>query len=77
MTGRKRSRDVGQVAGALVSSMLEISLKNKVPVVNGLCFSQVMGGDLLKLSERLAYSAANMGALKSAGSDSYAGEHGR
>lgn len=62
-----------KVAGALMKTLLDLSLET--PLVNGLCFSQVFGSDLTSLSERLAVSAVNMGALVQAGLNSYEGGH--
>ena len=62
-----------QVAGALVKTLLDLSLQLKVPVINGLCFSLVMESDLNALGGRLARGAMNMAAVREGAKESYSG----
>lgn len=62
-----------QVGGALVKTLLELSLRLKVPVVNGLCFRGVSAGDASALSGKLARGAVHMANMRDGSMDSYAG----
>lgn len=66
-------RNASQVAGALVKTLLELSLTMKVPLVNGLCFSHVSEGDSNVLSGKLARAAINMAAMREGRKESYSG----
>lgn len=61
------------MAGALVKTLLELSLTTKVPLVNGLCFSHVSEGDSNVLSGKLARAAINMAAMREGRKESYSG----
>lgn len=63
-----------QVGGALVKTLLELSLRLKVPVVNGLCFRGVSAGDASALSGKLARGAVHMANMRDGSKDSYTGE---
>lgn len=52
-----------EVSGALVKTLMELSLRLKVPVVNGLRFSSVSSGDLAPLSVKLAHGAVHMASM--------------
>lgn len=62
-----------QVAGALVKTLLELSLAMQVPIINGLVFSRGSAGDLNALSCKLATSAMDMAAMSEGGKESYTG----
>lgn len=57
-----------------MKSLLELSLRLKVPVVNGLCFRAVSAGDANTLSGKLARGAVHMANMRDGRMDSYTGE---
>ncbi|CAM9273897.1 unnamed protein product [Pylaiella littoralis] len=61
-----------EVGGALVKTLLELSLRLKVPVVNGLCFRAVSSGNTNTLSGKLARGAVHMANMRGGSMDSYA-----
>eukprot|EP00903_Cladosiphon_okamuranus_P013063 g12184.t1 len=60
-----------EVGGALVKTLLELSLSLKVPVVNGLCFRGVSDGDAAVLSGKLARGAIHMASVRDGKKESY------
>lgn len=62
-----------KVGGALVKTLLELSLSLKVPVVNGLCFRAVSEGDAAALSGKLAKGAIHMASVRGGKKESYTG----
>lgn len=57
-----------------MKTLLELSLRLKVPVVNGLRFSPVSPGDLAMLSAKLAHGAIHMASMCDGKKTSYTGE---
>ncbi|CAN0165406.1 unnamed protein product, partial [Ectocarpus sp. 13 AM-2016] len=60
-----------EVGGALVKTLLELSLSLKVPVVNGLCFRAVSEGDAAALSGKLAKGAIHMASVRDGKQETY------
>eukprot|EP00752_Nemacystus_decipiens_P010992 g9769.t1 len=60
-----------EVGGALVKTLLDLSLSLKVPVVNGLCFRGVSDGDAAALSGKLARGAIHMASVRDGKEKSY------
>ncbi|CBN74096.1 conserved unknown protein [Ectocarpus siliculosus] len=60
-----------EVGGALVKTLLELSLSLKVPVVNGLCFRAVSEGDAAALSGKLAKGAIHMSSVRDGKQETY------
>ena len=56
-----------------MKTLLELSLRLKVPVVNGLRFSSVSPGDLAPLSVKLAHGAVHMASMCDGKKTSYTG----
>lgn len=62
------------MGGALVKTLLELSLSLKVPVVNGLCFRAVSEGDAGVRGAKLAKGAVHMSSVREGTKDTYTGE---
>ncbi|CAM9827500.1 unnamed protein product, partial [Hapterophycus canaliculatus] len=60
-----------KVGGALVKTLLELSLSLKVPVVNGLCFRAVLEGDAGVRGAKLARGAVHMSSVREGTKESY------
>lgn len=58
-----------------MKTLLELSLGQGVPVINGLCFGPVSGSDVPVLGGKLARSATNMVSMvRQGGKESFTGE---